>query len=152
MRNDYVGSCYSTLAYPTLTTADVITLTTPPIYEDITTTTSQYSPGKFSYSFISLTTSMPSLAPTLVDGLIPALGACDYASKATIVNTLPTTAVTHVSKQTTPETRTLASYSIAGMSCSDTAFIYEAYSDSAKKPLPSFVVFDPATLVFTFNS
>jgi hypothetical protein len=96
---------------------------------------------------------MPSLVQTLVDGLIPHLGACDFATKATIVNTLPVSPVTHVSKQASPQNLpALASYSISGMSCSDTAFIYEAYQDSTKKPLPSFVTFNPATRVFTFNS
>jgi len=39
MRNDYIGSCYSTLSYPSLTTADVISLAMTPRYDDITTST-----------------------------------------------------------------------------------------------------------------
>jgi hypothetical protein len=46
---------------------------------------------------------------------------------------------------------TISQYSITS-SCSDTAFIYDAYSDSFKTPLPSFVTFNPATRQFTFNS
>ena len=46
---------------------------------------------------------------------------------------------------------TISQYSITS-SCSDTAFIYDAYSDSFKTPLPSFVTFNPATRQFTFDS
>ena len=101
MRNDFLGSCYSTLAYPALTTTDVIPVITRQTYEEITVSTAQYSVSGLSYAYISVTTAMPTFMSTQSDGLIPALGACDYATKATIVNTLPTTAVIHYSKGTT---------------------------------------------------
>jgi hypothetical protein len=88
----------------------------------------------------------------MVDGLIPALGACDYANRATIVNTLPTTPEVHFSRGLPVlRQKQLAQYTIT-TTCSDTAFIYEAYSDSIKTPLPSFVTFDPSTRIFSFYS
>ena len=151
MRNDYLGSCYSTLAYPALTTTDVIPVITRQTYEEITVSTAQYSVSGLSYAYISVTTAMPTFVATQSDGLIPALGACDYATKATIVNTLPTTAIIHYSKGTIASTLTISQYSIT-TTCSDTSFVYEAYSDNIKTPLPTFVTFNPTTREFTFNS
>jgi hypothetical protein len=45
---------------------------------------------------------MSTFVSTHADGLISALGACDYSTKATIVNTLPTTPVSHYSRDTIP--------------------------------------------------
>ncbi len=94
---------------------------------------------------------MPTYVGTQTDGLISPLGACDYATKATIQNTLPTTPEIHYSRGTTPQTLTISQYSIT-TTCSDTAFIYDAYSDAIQTPLPSFVTFNPGTRQFSFDS
>jgi hypothetical protein len=149
MRNDYLGSCYSTITYPTLSTVDLIPVSSIQVYEDISTSTAQYTSL---LPRINVMTSLPSLLPSLTDGLIPALGSCQFATVTSIVNTLPTSPVIHWSKDATnPQTYTFSGYSIT-TTCSDTSFIYEAYSNSVKSPLKSFVTFNPTSRTFTFNS
>jgi hypothetical protein len=94
MRNDYLGSCYQSIAYPTLITANVIPSTSLIKYDEITTTLTQYTTTNPN---INVATTDSLVFPTLKDGIISPLGACPIMPITTILNTLPAS-YTHWSK------------------------------------------------------